>query len=210
MEEIAPGLFHWTAFHDRIRRDVHSHFHAPSGTLFDPMEPAEGTGWFSRTGREPRRIVLSNRHHWRHADRFVAAFGCPVLCHEAGLHEFGDGRAVQGFRFGDELASGVDALEVGVLTPEETALRIDAGGGALLFADAVIRGPHGDLAFVPDPLIGDDPTAIREGLRASLRRLLDEAGFDTLLFAHGAPVPLTGRSALLTFVTAPSAGAPPG
>jgi hypothetical protein len=210
MEEILDGLFHWTAFHPRIRQDVHSHFHAPSGTLFDPMEPAEGVGWFERTGRPPARIVLSNRHHWRHCDRYVDAFGVPVLCHEAGLHEFGDGRTVEGFAFGDELAPGVVAHEVGVLCPEETAVALDTGEGALLFADSVIRGRHGELGFVSDLLLGDDPQAIRDGLRAVLARLAADVRFDALLMAHGAPVPTGGRSMLRTFAEAPTAGAPPG
>ena len=209
MDEIAPGLFHWTALHPGLGRDVHSHSHAPSGTLFDPMEPAEGVGRFARTGRRPERIVLSNRHHWRHSDRYVEAYGSTVLAHEAGLHEFSDGRAVRGFAFGDELAPGVRAHEVGVLTPEETALGIDAGDGALLVADSLWRGPHGDLGVMPDVLRGDHPAAVRDGLREAFRRLLDEVAFDTLLLAHGAPVTTTGRSALLVFVTAPTAGAPP-
>jgi hypothetical protein len=162
------------------------------------MEPAEGLGAF-----EPQRIVLSNRHHWRHSDRF----GLPVLCHEAGLHEFADGREVQGFSWGDELAPGVVAHEVGVLCPDETAVEID---GALLFADSVIRGPQGELAFVPDFLLGDDPQEIRTGLRAAFSRLCDEVDFDTLLMAHGAPVPTGARSMLRTFAEAPTAGAPPG
>ena len=192
MEEIREGLYHWTAYRDTIRQDVHSHFHAPSWTLFDPMEPAEGIGWFERTGRRPERIVLSNRHHWRHSDRF----GVPVLCHEAGLHEFADGREVQGFKWGDELAPGVVAHEVGVLCPDETALGVD---GALLFADCVIRGPHGELAFVPDFLLGDEPQAVREGLRAVFSRLCQEVEFDTLLMAHGAPVRSGGRERLREF-----------
>ncbi|HEY7076494.1 MAG TPA: hypothetical protein VH418_14045 [Solirubrobacteraceae bacterium] len=190
MEEIRDGVFHWTAYRDTIRQDVHSHFHAPSGTLFDPMEPPEGLGPF-----EPRRIVLSNRHHWRRSDRF----GVPVLCHEAGLHEFADGREVRGFKWGDELAPGVVAHEVGVLCPEETALGID---GALLFADSVIRGRDGELAFVPDFLLGDDPQAVREGLRAAFIRLCDEVEFDALLMAHGAPVATGGRSLLRRFAEA--------
>jgi|tagenome__1003787_1003787.scaffolds.fasta_scaffold20927600_3 hypothetical protein len=210
MDEIRDGLYHWTAYRDTIRQDVHSHFHAPSGTLFDPMEPAEGVGWFERTGRRPERIVLSNRHHWRHCGRYVEAFGVPVLCHEAALHEFADGREVHGFAWGDELAPGVVAHEVGVLCPEETALRLDAGEGALLFADCVIRGPHGELAFVPDFLLGDDPRAVREGLRAVFSRLCAEVDFDTLLMAHGAPVRTGARSMLRTFAEAPTAGAPPG
>jgi hypothetical protein len=190
MEEIRDGLYHWTAYRDTIRQDVHSHFHAPSGTLFDPMEPPDGLGSF-----EPQRIVLSNRHHWRHSDRF----GVPVLCHEAGLHEFADGREVQGFKWGDELAPGVVAHEVGVLCPEETALEID---GALLFADCVIGGRDGELAFVPDFLLGDDPPAIRAGLREAFLRLCDEVEFDTLLMAHGAPVRTGGRSLLREFAEA--------
>jgi hypothetical protein len=208
MDEIVPGLYHWTAYHDGIGQDVHSHFAAESRTLFDPMEPPDGLGWFERNGA-PERIVLSNRHHYRHSDRFREAFGCPVLCHEAGLHEFPDGH-VEGFEWGDDLAPGVTALEVGVLCPEETAVKLAAGDGALLLADSLIRGPHGDLGFVPDGLLGDDPQAIREGLRGSLRRLLDEHEWDALLLAHGAPIPTGARSALRTFVDAPSAGAPPG
>jgi hypothetical protein len=207
MEEIVPGLYHWTAFYEQIGQDVHSHFHAPSGTLFDPMEPAEGTGWFERTGRPVERIVMSNRHHWRHVPRFVEAFGVPVLCHEAGLHELPED--VRGFAFGDELAPGVTALEVGVLTPEETALHIAAGDGAMLFADCVIRGPHGDLGFVPEEELGEDPDAVRRGLRERFLALIREHEFDTLLLAHGAPVRAGARGMLATFATVPTAGAPP-
>lgn len=208
MEQIQPGLLHWTAYRDTIGADVHSYFHALSGTLVDPMEPPEG---IAAIGGEPQRIVLTNRHHYRHSDRFRAAFGCPVLCHESGLHEFADGREVEGFAFGDELAPGVRVLEVGVLTPEETALHLAGeGGGAMAFADCVIRGRHGELGFVPDPLLGDDPPAIRDGLRAAFRRLCDENEFDALLLAHGDPIAHGGRSALRTFADAPTAGAPPG
>jgi hypothetical protein len=197
MDEIRPGLLHWTAFHDGIGTNVHSAFHVPTGTLIDPMEPPEG---LDAVGR-PERIVLTSRHHYRHSDRFREAFGCPVLCHDAGLHEFDDGREVAGFAFGDELAPGVTALEVGALTPEETALHIAAGDGALTLADAAIRGRRGELRFVPDPLIGDDPEAVKDGLRAAFRRLCDWE-FDALLLAHGDPIVSGGRSALRQFAGA--------
>ena len=199
MEHIQPGLLHWTAYRDTIGADVHSYFHEPSGTLIDPMVPPEGLD-----GIEPQRIVLTNRHHYRQSDRF----DCPVLCHEAGLHEFDDGRQVEGFAWGDELAPGVRALEVGVLCPEETAVHL--ADGALAFADCLIRGRHGELGFVSDWLLGDDPQAIREGLRAAFRRLCDEVEFEALLLAHGAPIAHGGRTALRTFADAPTAGGPPG
>jgi hypothetical protein len=211
MEEIIPGVWDWTTFHEGIGSQVHSHYHAPSGTLIDPRVPPEGLGWFERRDDVPQRIVLTNRHHYRHSAEFAEAFGCPVLCHEAGLHEFeGTDAAVEGFSFGDELGPGLRALEVGVLCPEETALLIEDGPGALALADCVIRGRHGELGFVPDPLLGDDPQAIRDGLRASLHRLASEQSFDALLLAHGDPLEPGARGALLAFADFPTAGAPPG
>lgn len=191
MKEIQPGLLHWTAYRDTIGADVHSYFHVPSGTLLDPMVPPEG---IEAIGAEPQRIVLTNRHHYRESDRF----GCPVFCHESGLHEFDDGRVVEGFAFGDELAPGVRVFEVGVLTPEETAVHLD--DAAMAFADCVIRGRHGELGFVPDYLLGDDPPAVRAGLRDAFARLLEEQDFDGLLLAHGEPIVPGGKERLGRFV----------
>ena len=208
MEEILPGLLHWTAFRETIGADVHSHYHAPSRTVLDPMVPLQGLEAFDERGVE--RIVLTNRHHYRDADAYRERFGCSVHCHEAGLHEFADGREVEGFSFGDELAPGVRALEVGVLCPEETAVHLEGGGSALAFADAVVRGRHGELGFVSDDLLGDDPAGIRTGLRQAFYRLAREHEFEALLMAHGEPMRHAGRSALLTFAEAPTAGGPPG
>jgi hypothetical protein len=210
MEEILPGVLHWTAYRDTIGADVHSYHHAPSGTVIDPMVPLQGLD-AGFAGREVKRVVLTNRHHYRDADAYRERFGCPVLCHEAGLHEFEPGRDVQGFAFGDELAPGVRALEVGVLTPEETAIVLEgAGGAAIALADCVIRGRHGELGFFPDELLGDDPQAVKDGLRDVLGRIAEAEEFEALLLAHGDPMHRTGRSALRTFARAPTAGAPPG
>jgi hypothetical protein len=192
MREIAPGLLDWTAFRDTIGEAVHSHYVAGPGVLIDPM-PADGA-----LPGEPHLVVLTNRHHLRHA----ADFGCPIRCQDAGLHEFeGTGVAVEGFAFGEELAPGVRALEVGVLCPEETALHIAAGDGFLAFADAIVRDDDGRLAFVPDFLMGDDPEAVKAGLREAFASLLEEQEFDGLLLAHGDPSPSGGRAELQAFVT---------
>src|SRR5919201_1662919 len=102
MQEIAPGLLDWTAFRDTIGETVHSHYVAEPGVLIDPMPP-DGD-----LPGEPRLVVLTNRHHLRHA----TDYDCPVRCHEAGLHEFeGSDVAVEAFAFGDELAPGARLLE---------------------------------------------------------------------------------------------------
>src|SRR5919204_2198678 len=84
MQEIAPGIFHWTAFRETISQDVHSYYVVDAVTLVDPMEPEQGLDWFAEHG-PPERILLTNRHHYRHSGRFADRFGCRVLCHKAGL-----------------------------------------------------------------------------------------------------------------------------
>ncbi len=88
--------------------------------LIDPLVPQEGLGWFQ--DRLPQQIVLTNRHHYRQSDRFVEEFGCVVRCSRPGLHEFEGGPDVEGFEFGEELAPGITAIEIGAICPDETAL----------------------------------------------------------------------------------------
>ena len=199
IREVLPGVHHWTAIHPRIRVPVDSYYVEPARVLLDPVVPREGLEWFD--GREPpAQVVLTNRHHLRHSERFAAAFGCPIRCCEPGLHEFADGPPVEGFPFGAELAPGITPHQVGAICPDDTALHIETGrGSALAFADGVQRPRGGGLTFVPGVLMGDDPVGVRAELRDSLRRLLD-LDFDHLLFAHGDPVIGGGRAALAEFV----------
>jgi hypothetical protein len=197
MERIAPGIHHWSAPHPRTGGQAHSHYHEPSRTLIDPMVPEEGLDWFAG-GRHPERIVLTNRHHYRQSAEFVERFGCPVLCHAVGLHEFeGTDRDVEGFEPPAELTEGITAIPVGAICPDESALHIASAEPAMAFADGVINR-SGRLDFVSDGLLGDDPEAIKEGLRAAYRALLDR-DFDILLFAHGEPKVGGGKDALREF-----------
>jgi hypothetical protein len=197
MKEILPGLYHYTAFHERIRMDVSSYYAAEARALIDPMLPEEGLEWF-RGEREPQMILLTNRHHYRKSAEFVEAFGCPVLCNEAGLHEFEGGPNVKGFAVGDEVAPGIVVHDMGAICPDDSVLHIHAGQGVLAFADALVRWGDSAVGVVPDQLM-DDPPKVKEGIRASARRL-SELPFDTLLFAHGDPIVGEGKQALLGFL----------
>jgi hypothetical protein len=179
MEEILSGLFHWTAIHPGIRQRVSSYYVEPAATLIDPMVPEEGLGWFE--GRSsPQRILLTNRHHYRGSDRFREEFGCTVHCHNEGLHEIEGGPEVEGFEFGEQPAPAVRALEVGAICPDDSALHISVGPGALAFADALVRRNEGAIGFVSDYLMGENPEAVKEGLLGSIRRLLDAGGREAL------------------------------
>ena len=199
IREVLPGVHHWTAIHPRIRLPVDSYYIEPARIVLDPMVPREGLEWFERRAA-PSQIILTNRHHLRHSERFADAFRCPIRCCEAGLHEFECGPKVEGFGFGEELAPGITAHQVGAICPDDTALHIrSAEGGALAFADGVTRPRGGGLTFVPGFLLGEDPASVRSGLRESLGRLAD-LEFDNLLFAHGEPLIGGGKAALQNFV----------
>jgi hypothetical protein len=198
IEELLPGLMHWSAHHDGIGATVYSCYVLESGTLIDPMLPDGGVEAIAQFG-EPRRIVLSNRHHYRASEQFAERYGCAVLCQRDGLHEFDSGETVEGFDFGDELALDVQALELGSICPDETTLLIAAGGGVLSFADGLTLADDGSVAFMPDSLLGDDPRGVKDGLRSNLRRML-ELEFDALRFAHAEPVRSGGRSLLEDFL----------
>jgi hypothetical protein len=194
MEELIDGVFHWKATHPRLKIEVCCHFVAGSGTVIDPLLPREGIEWFDDRG--VRQVILSNRHHLRHGEQIAKRFGCPIRAHESGLHEFEEGPEVEGFAFGDRLADDVVSLEMDAICPDDTVLRIDAGEGALLFADSLIH--YGSIGFVPDNLIGNDPHGVKRRVHDRCRALLDER-FEHLLFAHGEPLIGDGREALRDF-----------
>jgi hypothetical protein len=205
MQEVLPGVFHWTAIHPHIHTQVSSYWLDDSGVAIDPLTPPElGLDWFAARPLSPQAIVLSNRHHYRHAGLFAERFGCPVLCNSAGLYEFTHREPVAGFAVGDELPGPALALEMGAICADDTALHLPTHR-ALVLADGVVRGgpPGGDgpLGFVPDSLM-DDPPATRRGLLASCARLLEELDFEHLLLAHGGPVLGDGRALLADMVDA--------
>lgn len=206
MDEIAPGIFHWSALHPNIKTEVHSYALADSGILLDPMLPPEGR-LDALAAFEPRQIVLTNRHHTRDAAAIAERFDIPVRVSEPGVADASQHVEVVPFTWGDELAPGVTALEVGAICPDESAIHITGRSAALACADGVIRmggsggtGSGGDqgLGFVPDFLIGDDPEPVKQALRARYRELL-KLPFDHLLLAHGEPVIGSGHEALAAF-----------
>lgn len=199
MQEVLPGVWHWTAHHPKIRILVSSYWLDGEGVLIDPLVPEEeGLEWFASRPLEPSAILLSNRHHLRQSNLFIERFGCSVHCNAAGLHEFSDGPEVAGFEPGEELPGGLLACAVGAICPDETALHLPAQR-ALVIADGIVRGGPagggGPLGFVPDSLM-DDPPGTKRGLLAAYERLLAELDFEHLLLAHGGPVIGDGRELL--------------
>ena len=198
MQEILPGIWHWTQRHPRIGIDVSSYYFEPEQVLIDPLIPDEGLAWF--VSRPPLNIYLSIRHHYRHCAEFAARFDCRVWCVEQGLHEFTDAQQVQSFCFGDTLPGSVKSIEVDSLCSDEGALFLGREGGCVVLGDGCVRRGDGPLLFVSDRMMGEDPAGVKAGLTTAYQRLVDDYEFDHLLFSHGLPLIGGGRQALAEFI----------
>lgn len=201
LTEVIPGIQHWSATHPNHGQLVHSHYLTEQRAAIDPIG-AEGLERALEQAGGVEQVLLTNRHHLRASAELADAFGAALRCPRAGLHEF-EGPGTPEFiayEWGDQVMDGITAHEVGSLAPDDGALHITIGPGALALADSVVMDGPG-LGFVPDSLM-DDPERTKAGLLDSLRRLL-LLDFDVLLMAHGPPLPAGGRQALAGFVEAP-------
>lgn len=199
MQQLIPGVFHWSALHEPISRDVSSYYVESAQAIIDPKIPDEG---LDALPGAPSQILLSSGHHLRDAVAISERLEIPIRASRAACERLGAhaGATLTAWEDGaGEVAPGITAVAIGVLASDEGALHIDSGPGALVIADAVTHTDAG-LAFFPDPLLGDDPQGIKEGLQSALGAVLAAFTFDTLLFAHGEPLASGGRAALEEFV----------
>jgi hypothetical protein len=198
VQEIASGIWHWTARHPRIGMDVSSYYLPDLALLLDPLTPPEVIDRLDELG-PPREILLTNRHHYRSCGELVERFGATVRAPRVGMHEFERDEPVGPYDFGDELLDGaVSVHEVGGICPDESALHVRPVK-ALAVADGVMS--YDGLRFVPDGYF-DDPEGDQRKLKDAYTRLAEELDFDTLLTAHGEPITSGARAELREFAAA--------
>jgi hypothetical protein len=198
MEEILPGILHWTALRDTIGMPVSSYWIEPAGVVVDPMVPDEGLGAFESAAVAPQQVVLTTGLHTRDAQRFADAFSIPIRAPREAAERLGDRLSFEPYSDGEDIAPGVQAVRVDVLCADEYALHI--GDAAIAFADG-LHHYGGALDFFSDDLLGDDPQEVKHGLRQQFHALLAR-DFDALLFAHGDPIVRGGKRALREFARA--------
>ena len=199
MDEILPGIWHWTTPNPRIGGVlVSSYWLDASGVLIDPLLSEEaGLGWFESRPTPPQAVVLANRHHYRDSGRIQERFRCQVHVPNAGLHEFTDRAAVVGYEPGDELPGGLVPFVIGSLSPDEDGLFLESAS-AIWVGDTVVRSPtdpESRIGWVSDSLM-DDPEQTKEGLLQAFSEVLDDYRFEHLMLAHGLPLVGNGRTEL--------------
>jgi glyoxylase-like metal-dependent hydrolase (beta-lactamase superfamily II) len=200
VEEVAPGLLHWTVYDDRIeaRSDAWALTHKQGAVLIDPLPIEE-----AKLGRLPRptTICLTIQSHQRSAWRYRKRFGARVYAPTGadGLEE----RPDVWYHEGSSLPGGLRALHAPGPTEASFVL---LHRNILFLGDLLARGDDGPLRFVPNEFM-DAP----ELARASVRGLVDLA-IDILCPGHGAPLTDGARDALRQALEedARAAAPPPG
>ncbi len=199
MNEILPGVWHWTAPNPSIGgKLVSSYWLDAPGVLIDPLLPADaGIAWFEARPTQPQAIVLTNRHHWRDSGRLREHFNCQVHVPNAGLHAFGEDRPVSGYQPGEELPGGLVPFVINSLSPDEDGLFLESAR-AIWVADSIVRSStdaNGQIGWVLDALM-DDPEKTKDGLLQAFAEVLRDHQFEHLLLAHGLPLIGNGHAEL--------------
>jgi glyoxylase-like metal-dependent hydrolase (beta-lactamase superfamily II) len=183
MREILPGILTWPWFSERHGYDFNGYLirHAAGNVAVDPVEMKDDT---LRELQEEgvKRIVLTNRNHFRAAAKLAQATGARVAVHPGdAVFVRANGVTVDdALDYGQRIA-GFEVLDASGKSPGEIALW-NAERRVLIIGDACVGKPPGALALLP-PKVIDDLT----GLQLSLRRLA-ELPAQAVLVGDGAPI----------------------
>ena len=189
MEEVAPGLRRWTAYHDHWEEDVASlALESDDGLiLIDPIDPP-------RELRRPDHVLLTVYWHHRSTGdlkpkRVWAPRRSAQPVRNRGVE------VTDPFAAGDGLPGGVQAFqtarvsEVVFWLPEQRAV---VAGDVLLGAGAKPRATKDALRLCPERWLGK---ATHADLKRTLEPLLD-LPVQRVLVSHGEPVLRGGKRAL--------------
>jgi glyoxylase-like metal-dependent hydrolase (beta-lactamase superfamily II) len=198
VEELAPGLRRWTAWHEEWEEDVASlALETDDGlVLIDPIDPP-------RELRRPDHVLLTVFWHYRStpalkAPRVWASRRTVKALLNRGV------TVTDPVTAGDELPGGVQAFETarhGELVYWLPKQRAVVAGDVLLGAGAKPRATGDPLRLCPERWLSK---ATHADLRDALRPLLD-LPVQRVLVSHGAPVLRGGKGALEQLLQAPSA-----
>ena len=195
MEEVVPGIWHWSVWDERI--DARSHAHAlvtpEGGVLIDPLPLAPQV---LRRLEPVVAICLTAACHQRSAWRYRRMLRVHVYAPERSrpMEEEPD----QLYRDNEALPGGLKAIRTPGPDHAHYAFLRTQTPPVLFTGDLVMRAEDGDLQFAW-PEYQEDP----EATKASVERLAD-LPFGLLCMAHGAPIvgqPAAALRALLRRTT---------
>jgi glyoxylase-like metal-dependent hydrolase (beta-lactamase superfamily II) len=207
-QEIAPGLWRWTAYHDEWKEDVGSvYLETPDEVvLIDPLIPSDDGERerllhsldkdLERAGRPAAHVLTTIFWHTRSAREIAGRYGARVWAQSRARAAIARraGDVTDTFRPGAPLPGGIEALVSGRST--EVVYWIPQHR-TLVAGDVILGAEGGGLRFCPESWLPAG-TGHRE-LQAALRPALD-LPIERVLVSHGQPVLADGRTALASLV----------
>jgi glyoxylase-like metal-dependent hydrolase (beta-lactamase superfamily II) len=209
VDELAPGLWRWTARHPEwhpgdFGAEVASFaVRAGDGTLMlvDPLLPPEPEAVLETIESElgdRLAILITIPYHVRSAEELWQRFGkdaeTTVHGHPAAAKRLEDRSAFHEIEPGTSLPAGVTAHTIGKPRRFETPLHLPSHG-ALVFGDAVAEVDGRLVVWATDKVDAKVERFYRERFNPTLEPLL-ELDFDRVLVTHGQPVLSGGKRAL--------------
>ncbi|MBD0338740.1 MAG: hypothetical protein ICV67_05570 [Thermoleophilia bacterium] len=197
VQELAPGLWRWTAFHPEWQEEVGCvSYEAPDAVvLIDPLVPGPEAERFWRaldrdvkSAGAPVHVLLTVFWHARSAREVAERYDARVWAPTRGRAaiERRVGRVTDTYRLGDELPGSTVPLKTA--RASEVVFWIPAHR-ALVAGDVILGGPRlCPESWLPEKRSLDD-------LADSLRPLL-ELPVERILVSHGEPTLAGGREAL--------------
>ncbi|HXD56446.1 MAG TPA: hypothetical protein VN606_00930 [Thermoleophilaceae bacterium] len=212
MNEIAPGLHHWTARHPTWHP---GEFGAEVGgyaaltdtdlLLIDPLVPEADPGALDGLLRENVSILITIGYHVRSAEELWKRWGWDVPVTVYGPPNAGkrlDGVSFVELEPNGEGPAGVRAFSIGRPVRGERPLWLPTHN-ALAFGDALVTNTDGELRmWIQDPLNEERLAFYRNRFAPTLAPLL-ELPVERVLVTHGPPVVKDAAAALRRAVKAP-------
>ncbi|HEU4599330.1 MAG TPA: MBL fold metallo-hydrolase [Solirubrobacterales bacterium] len=204
-EELKPGLWRWTAYHEEWKKEVAAYAVETSDELIlvDPLlapdqwEPLEA--WVQ--GRE-LHVLLTIHYHARSSAEIAERLpGTQVWAHSRGRAAIARRTQVTDvFSAGDPLPADIEAIEA---RPRSEVLFWEPRSRALLAGDALLGDGERGSGLHTCPRSWLPRSSTIEDLRGTLRGAL-ELPIDLVLPSHGAPVLADGKRKLARVAQNPS------
>ena len=207
MQELADGLWRWTARHG----DWHpgewgaqvASFALDAGgvtLLIDPLLPEDDGDVLERLDAlAPKAILITIPYHTRSAEPLSERYGATIHGHPAVAKRLS---STTRFAAGAELPGGARAFTIGKPRRYETPIHLPSHR-ALAFGDAFVTSPQGELRFWEnEPVTAERARWYRERFVPTLEPLR-ELELDRILVTHGEPVLRDGAAALERALRAP-------
>ena len=200
MEELAPGLWRWTARHEEWHpgewgAEVAS-FAVDAGDavlLVDPLLPDDDAAVLERLDAlAPGGILVTIPYHARSSEQLAKRYGIAIHGHSAVGKRL---KRTSALRPLDDLPGGAHAYPIGKPRRHETPIHLPSHR-ALVFGDAIVTTPDGDLRIWHDERVDDARRRwYRERFVPTLAPLR-ELDLERILVTHGEPVLSDGSAAL--------------